>query len=155
MRYSYRERRRGAVDLRRVANRFAAGERASRGSLSRLGTLRHALRYFSKVPVPAGVVLLDSNPSKRNSLRETLGIESSHIDPLSAPLTTLDRLRLAITALLPRNHREVQASIVIADATVRLLPKTATAFLWNPYSLLQYALATSGHTIDAYVLAPN
>ena len=155
MRNSYRERRRRAAELRRIAHRFATGERASRGSLSRLGTLRHAVRNFSPVSVPTGVVLLDHNRSKRDSLRTTLGIESTHLDPFSAPLTVRDRLRLALSVVLPRNRREAQASIIIADASVRLLPCSSTAFLWNPYSLLQFAVASSEHPTDVYLLAPN
>ena len=155
MRTSHVERRRRARYLRLIATRLAHSGRTSRGSLSRAGSVRHAFRSFAEPSVNSGIVLIDANAGKQNSLRETLGINSGHLSPLEAPLSVVDRFKLVMSALLPRKTREVQVSMVIAEATVRALPSGATGFLWNPYSLLQYAISVSGRPVDAFLLAPN
>ena len=152
---AYRQRRRLNRSLGLIADRLAVNDGSSRGSLSRLGTIRHAVRRFDAVAVGPGVVLIDQNVGKLNSIKELLNLEPQYLNPVRTPLLLRDRVQLLFSSFLPSRSREVHLSVVLSRAVIRLLPPETTAFLWNPYSLVQFAITMMANTADAFLLAPN
>ena len=106
-------------------------------------------------PTSEGLVLLDANENKTPHANREFGEACERLNPLEVPLRCFPRLLLLGSLLLPRRLHQVAAAIVVASNLGRQLPQGIRCALYNPYHLLQYAIADVLPIDKVFHLAPE
>lgn len=115
------------------------------GVRGRLGTLRTAVlsrRLPDVPPFDAGWgVLVDSNPNKGAHAERVFGRPMVIVDPVAIRHNLRWRVALLLTCMLPTRARAVVVALVHArNLSGRLMPEQRV-YLWNPYTLMQFAVS--------------
>ena len=87
------------------------------------------------------LVVLDANENKIPHASREFGEACERLNPLELPLGLYARLQLLGSLVLPRRVHQVAAALVVASSLERKLPHGVRCALYNPYHLLQYAIA--------------
>jgi len=115
------------------------------GVRGRLGTLHTAVlsRRLPDVPrIDAGWgVLVDSNPNKVPHAERVFGRPMVIVDPVTIRHTMRWRVALLLTCMLPTRSRAVVVAIVHAHNLSGRLTPEQRVYLWNPYTLMQFAVS--------------
>jgi len=101
------------------------------------------------------LVLLDANENKVPHASREFGEPCERLDPLEVPLAFYARLRLLGSLVLPGRVHQVAAALVVASNIERQLPRGTRCSLYNPYHLLQYAIAEHNQIEKVFHLAPE
>ena len=101
------------------------------------------------------LVLLDANENKVPHASREFGEPCERLDPLEVPLAFYARLRLLGSLVLPRRVHQVAAALVVASNIERQFPHGVRCALYNPYHLLQYAIADRIPIEKVFHLAPE
>lgn len=136
----------------------------SSGLRTRLGTLRSLIggrSSHSSPRKPCQKILVDHNDRKSPHACRTFNAEVELVNPLDLRLTMRHRLALLLCICVPSSAWQVLAALVLArNLRARIEPNTQL-YLWNPYSLLQYAVAVvidieaTYHLSPRYPMVPN
>ena len=102
-----------------------------------------------------GLVLLDANENKIPHASREFGEGCERLNPLEVPLGLSARLRLLGSLVLPRRVHQVAAALVVASNFERQFPHGVRCALYNPYHLLQYAIADRIPIEKVFHLAPE
>lgn len=115
------------------------------GVRGRLGTLRTAVlsRRLPDVPrIDAGCgVLVDSNPNKVPHAERVFGRPMVIVDPVTIRHNLRWRVALLLTCMLPTRSRAVVVAMVHAHNLSDRLTPEQRVYLWNPYTLMQFAVS--------------
>lgn len=112
------------------------------GVRSRFGTIRTVItRVAEKPQLPVGAALLvDHNPRKLSHAERVFGIALTLIDPLSVRHQWRWRFLLVLACGLPNRVREVATSMIHAANLRHYVRSDEKVMLWNPYTLLHFAV---------------
>ena len=112
------------------------------GVRGRFGTIRTLMARLAPVPqLPEGLALLvDHNSSKLAHAERVFGIPFALVDPLSIRHLWRWRVLLLLGCALPDRLRAVLTSLIHAANLRHYLASDEQVYLWNPYTLLQYAV---------------
>jgi len=112
------------------------------GVLSRLGTIRLAMGWSgSRLDVRAGPILLvDHNANKIQHAERVFGSEVSLVNALGIRHRWRWRTLLILACLLPARARAIATALVHATNLRHSLHRGQKVVLWNPYTLLQFAV---------------
>lgn len=112
------------------------------GVRSRLGTIRGAMARHAKGSPPraCSALLVDHNPRKLAHAERVFGIPLVLIDPLNLRHQWRWRFLLVLASGLPNRIRIVATSMIHAANLRHCVPAGQSVFLWNPYTLLQFAV---------------
>ena len=127
------------------------------GVRSRLGTIRVALsRSGSNEELPAEPLLLvDHNSSKMPHAERVFGSAVSLVNPLAMRHRWRWRMLLLLACLLPVRARGVAFALVHATNLLDHLHLGQKVVLWNPYTLLQFAVDERVGSEAAYHLTAS
>ena len=119
------------------------GELSGTGVRSRLGTLRLAVtRGQAFASRGEGCrILADHNTSKLDHASRVFGCRLCLIDPLTISHLFRYRLLLVCSSFLIGDLREVTVALIHAENFKRVLASKPDIYLWNPYTLIQYAVS--------------
>lgn len=112
------------------------------GVRGRLGTIWAAITRVAEEPQPqdGSAVLVDHNPRKLSHAERVFGTPLTLVDPLSLRHQWRWRFLLVVTCGLPNRVRVVAASMIHAANLRHYLRSDENVFLWNPYTLLHFAV---------------
>lgn len=102
-----------------------------------------------------GLVLLDSNENKIPHAEREFGESCERLNPLEVPLRLFPRLFLIGSLVLPGRLHQVVAVLAVASNIKRRLRQGIRFALYNPYHLLQYAIADCIAIEKVFHLAPE
>ena len=124
------------------------------GVRSRRRTIWEAItRTKSPQGIPAGAMLLvDHNPSKVQHAERVFGSAVTLVNPLALAHRLLWRALLIGACALPGRARGVATSLIHACNFRHHVQPGQTIVLWNPYTLLQFAVDERVGTESAYHL---
>ena len=124
------------------------------GVRGRLGTIRQAItRSKPKQHFPAGAMLLvDHNSSKVKHAERVFGSAVTLVNPLALAHRLHLRALLIGACALPGRARGVATSLIHACNFRHHVQPGQTIVLWNPYTLLQFAVDERVGTESAYHL---
>ena len=125
------------------------------GVRGRLGTIRFSMRRSGpKVPA-APVLLIDHNPSKIPHAERVFGSPVTLVNPLTIRHRLRWRSLLAIACLLPFRARGVAMALAHAANLRHYIHPDQEVVLWNPYTLLQFAVDERAGSEAAYHLSAS
>jgi hypothetical protein len=112
------------------------------GVRGRLGTIRTVMARSVPVPQPPKelALLVDHNSGKLAHAERVFGIPFALVDPLVVWHLWRWRVLLVFACALPDRLRAVVTSLIHAANLRHHLASGEQVYLWNPYSLLQYAV---------------
>lgn len=124
------------------------------GVRSRRRTIWEAItRTKSPQGIPAGAMLLvDHNPSKVQHAERVFGSAVTLVNPLDLRHRLRARALLIAACVLPQRARGVATTLIHASNLRYHLQPGQTVVLWNPYTLLQFAVDERVGTDSAYHL---
>ena len=124
------------------------------GVRGRLGTIRISMTRGNRASsgLGASALLIDHNPSKVAHAERVFGRPMTLVDPLTASHRLPWRVLLVLACLLPDRAREVATALIHAGNLRHLVRSDQQIFLWNPYTLLQFAVDEVLGTDAAYHL---
>ena len=124
------------------------------GVRGRLGTIRISMTRGNRASsgLGASALLIDHNPSKVAHAERVFGRPMTLVDPLTASHRLHWRVLLVLACLLPDRAREVATALIHAGNLRHLVRSDQQVFLWNPYTLLQFAVDEVLGTDAAYHL---
>ena len=131
---------------------------AATGLPSRLRLAYLALRSpgsGSETNLTGALLLLDANDNKLAHAQREFNEPCARLDPLEIPLRLKFRLLLLCSILLPGRVGSVVSVLTIAANVRRGLPGGTRCALYNPYFLLQYAIARLVPIEKVFHLAPE
>lgn len=142
MRFNLRSLIDSASFLWEIYPKIAPGEEGVRG---RLGTMSLALLSWKSDDVPrtgmrVGVVV-DSNHNKALHAERVFGRPMVIVDPLAIRHNLRWRVALLLTCMLPTRSRAVAVALVHARNLSGRLTTEQRVYLWNPYTLMQFAVS--------------
>ena len=133
-------------------------EMAGSGLPRRLRLALIAVRPSDRSPdrrATDGLVLLDANENKIPHASREFGEACERLNPLEVPLRFVPRLLLLGSILLPGRLHQVAATLVVASNIEGQVPHGGRCALYNPYYLLQYAIADRIPIEKVFHLAPE
>jgi len=101
------------------------------------------------------LVVLDANENKIPHASREFDEACERLNPLEVPLGLYARLQLLGSLVFPRRVHQVAAALVVASSLERKLPHGVRCALYNPYHLLQYAIADRIPIEKVFHLAPE
>jgi len=112
------------------------------GVRGRFGTIRFVLARPAPIPQPQeGLALLvDHNSGKLAHAERVFGVPFALVDPLAVCHRWRWRVLLLLACLLPARVREVVTALIHVTNLARYVRSGQEIFLWNPYTLLQFAV---------------
>ncbi len=124
------------------------------GVRGRLGTIRQAITRSKRNHgfAEGAVLLIDHNPSKVQHAERVFGSAVSLVNPLALPHRLLWRALLIAACALPGRARSVATTLIHASNLRHHLQPGQKIVLWNPYTLLQFAVDERVGTESAYHL---
>ena len=124
------------------------------GVRGRLGTIRQAITRSKRNHgfAEGAVLLIDHNPSKVQHAERVFGSSVSLVNPLALPHRLLWRALLIAACALPGRARSVATTLIHASNLRHHLQPGQKVVLWNPYTLLQFAVDERVGTESAYHL---
>lgn len=124
------------------------------GVRGRLGTIRISMTRGNRASsgLGASALLVDHNPSKVAHAERVFGRPMTLVDPLTASHGLQWRVLLMLACLLPARARQVATALIHAGNLRHLVRSDQRVFLWNPYTLLQFAVDEVLGTDAAYHL---
>ena len=124
------------------------------GVRGRLGTIRQAITRSKRNHgfAEGAVLLIDHNPSKVQHAERVFGSAVSLVNPLALPHRLLWRALLIAACALPGRARSVATTLIHASNLRHHLQPGQKIALWNPYTLLQFAVDERVGTESAYHL---
>ena len=119
------------------------GELSGSGVRSRLGTLQIALNPIAPSAElrHSGAVLADSNSSKLGHACRVFGCQLRLVDPLATRHLLRYRILLVASSFLFGPVRELFVALIHASNLRKSLKAKPDVYLWNPYTLLQFAIS--------------
>ena len=124
------------------------------GVRGRLGTIRQAMTRSKRNQgfAEGAVLLIDHNPSKVQHAERVFGSAVSLVNPLALPHRLHWRALLITACALPGRARSVATTLIHASNLRHHLQPGQKVVLWNPYTLLQFAVDERVGTESAYHL---
>ena len=124
------------------------------GVRGRLGTIRQAMTRSKRNQGFAedAVLLIDHNPSKVEHAERVFGSAVILANPLDLRHRLRARALLIAACVLPQRARGVATTLIHASNLRYHLQPGQTVVLWNPYTLLQFAVDERVGTESAYHL---
>jgi hypothetical protein len=124
------------------------------GVRGRLGTIRQAMTRSKRNQGFAedAVLLIDHNPSKVEHAERVFGSAVILANPLDLRHRLRARALLIAACVLPQRARGVATTLIHASNLRYHLQPGQTIVLWNPYTLLQFAVDERVGTESAYHL---
>lgn len=124
------------------------------GVRGRLGTARIAIARGNRAStwLADSALLIDHNPSKVAHAERVFGRPMTLVNPLTASHRLPWRVLLMLACLLPARPRQVATALIHAGNLRHLVRSDQRVFLWNPYTLLQFAVDEVLGTDAAYHL---
>ena len=124
------------------------------GVRSRRRTIWEAITHTkSPQAIPAGAMLLvDHNPSKVHHAERVFGSAVTLVNPLALAHRLYFRALLIAACALPGRARGVATTLIHASNLRHHLQSGQKVVLWNPYTLLQFAVDERVGTDSAYHL---
>jgi len=124
------------------------------GVRGRLGTIRQAMTRSKRNQgfVEDAVLLIDHNPSKVEHAERVFGSAVILANPLDLRHRLRARALLIAACVLPQRARGVATTLIHASNLRYHLQPGQTVVLWNPYTLLQFAVDERVGTESAYHL---
>ena len=118
-------------------------ELSGSGVRSRLGTLHIALKQPANRinRWDSGAVLADHNASKMEHASRVFGCQLRLVDPLATRHLLRYRVLLVVSSILFGQIRELSVALIHASNFRRLLKAEPDVYLWNPYTLLHFAVS--------------
>ena len=101
------------------------------------------------------LVLLDSNENKVQHAEREFGERCTRLDPLRPPAGRGARFCLLLSLLLPARLGDVTVCMILARSFHLSLPHGARLAFYNPYFLLQYAIAELCEVDKVFHLVPE
>ena len=127
------------------------------GVRGRLGTVRISMARGNRAStgLEDSALLVDHNPSKVAHAERVFGRPMTLVDPLTASHGLQWRVLLMLACLLPARARQVATALIHAGNLRHLVRSDQRVFLWNPYTLLQFAVDEVLGTEEAYHLSAS
>lgn len=101
------------------------------------------------------LVLLDTNENKVQHAEREFGERCTRVDPLRPPIGPVKRFGLLLSLTLPGRLGDVTACMVLARSLQQSLPRGSRIAFYNPYFLLQYAIAEFSEVDKVFHLVPD
>ena len=101
------------------------------------------------------LILLDSNENKVQDAEREFGERCVRVDPLRPPIGPRKRIGLLLSVILPGRLGEVTACMILARSLQQSLPSGSRIAFYNPYFLLQYAIAELSEVDKVFHLVPE
>ena len=130
------------------------GELSGSGVRSRLGTLHIVFKQPASGMnrLDSGAVLADHNTSKVEHASRVFGCQLRLVDPLATRHLFRYRVLLVVSSILFGPVREISVALIHASNFRRLLKAGPDVYLWNPYTLLQFAISERVELKGVYYL---
>jgi len=101
------------------------------------------------------LVLLDTNENKVQHAEREFGERCTRVDPLRPPIGLVKRFGLLLSLTLPGRLGDVTACMILARSLQQSLPRGSRIAFYNPYFLLQYAIAEFSEVDKVFHLVPD
>jgi len=101
------------------------------------------------------LVLLDTNENKVQHAEREFGEECTRVDPLRPPIGPGKRFGLLLSLIFPGRVGDVTACMILARSLQQGLPSGLRIAFYNPYFLLQYAIAELREVDKVFHLVPE
>jgi len=101
------------------------------------------------------LVLLDSNENKVQHAEREFRERCFRVDPLRPPIGPSKRLGFLLSLIFPGRLGDVTACMILARSLQQSLPSGSRIAFYNPYFLLQYAIAELCEVDKVFHLVPE